>query len=84
MIFDKADLSVVNEQIDIACRKTANQLLFALENDRKCYCKIHYSKNEKACGSTKKDRKRSKTSGTAEEVIISFYQDPVISVGSFS
>ena len=40
MLFSKEDLDLVNEQIDIECRKTANHLLFALETDRRCYCRV--------------------------------------------
>ncbi len=40
MLFSKEDLDLVNEQIDIECRKTANHLLFALETDRRCFCRV--------------------------------------------
>ena len=32
----------LNEQIDIECQKTANYLLYALENDKRLFCRVNY------------------------------------------
>ena len=36
------EIDILNEQIDIECRKTANFLMYALENDKRCFCRVQY------------------------------------------
>ena len=40
MFFNKREIEMINDRIDIECRKTANFLMYALENDKKYYCRV--------------------------------------------
>ena len=42
MFFNIREIEMVNDRIDIECRKTANFLMYALENDKKYYCRVWY------------------------------------------
>ena len=42
MLINKEQLNMLNEQLDIECRKTANYLMFALENDRRFLSNVQY------------------------------------------